>query len=759
LVAAMVASMLAGALHAQGRRGGAPQPGVYKDRVAVNWFHDSSRFWYRNQLRGGTREFVVVDAANGSRQSAFDHARLAAALSQAAAQQYAADRLPFDAIEFVKEAKSIRFKVADDTWECDLDSYQCVKTDAQMASPQVQDGEAPQGGRGRGGGGRGLGGRGGGGGRGAERATRSPDEKWTALIKDFNVYIRSEAEGSEVQLSSDGTEGMSYGRLEWAPDSSTLVAFRIEPGDRKEVYRIQSSPPNGGRAVLQTSQYALPGDKYDSLELSLFTIDGLKQIKPKVDRIDFGGWGNPSPNLRWNKDQRRFSYEKIDRGHQRYRLIEVDARTGETRNIIDEKSDTFIWTAHTESVGVNRITWLEKSDQLIYVSERDGWRHLYLVDAASGSMTCITPGDYVVRGIERIDEDDRQLWFRACGRNADQDPYFIHHYRVNLDGTGLVALTEGNGSHSVQFSPDNKLIVDTYSRVDMPPVHELRRTSDGSLVCKFEEADITELQSTGWQPPEVFVAKGRDGETDIWGIICRPRDFDPNRKYPVLEQIYNGPQSAYVPKSFSGQRRFSNLTDLGFIVVQMDAMGTAFRSKAFHDVCWHNLADAGFPDRIAWHQAAAAKYPYYDISRVGIYGNSAGGQNAAAAVIFHPEFYKAAVANSGCHDNRMDKASWNEQWMGYPVGEQYSRSSNIDNAAKLGGHLMIIIPELDTNVPPESSYRLVDALVKARKDFDVVLIPGANHGAQSPITQRRLQDFFVRHLQGAEPPNRNADRS
>jgi dipeptidyl aminopeptidase/acylaminoacyl peptidase len=290
-------------------------------------------------------------------------------------------------------------------------------------------------------------------------------------------------------------------------------------------------------------------------------------------------------------------------------------------------------------------------------------------------------------------------------------------------------------------------------------VHKLRRTSDGKLVCDLEEADIRELVASGWTPPEVFVAKGRDGKTDIWGIIARPKDLDPNRKYPVLESIYNGPQSSYVPKSFSGTRPFSNLTDLGFIVVQADAMGTANRSKAFHDVCWHNLKDAGFPDRILWHKAIAAKYRYYDITRVGVFGTSAGGQNAAGAVLFHPEFYRAAVANSGCHDNRMDKASWNEQWMGYPVGPQYAENSNIDNAGKLGARLFLIVPELDTNVPPESTLRFVDALIRAGKDFDFLLVPGADHGAASPVTQRRVQDFFLKALQGIDPPDRNGQTS
>jgi dipeptidyl aminopeptidase/acylaminoacyl peptidase len=372
-----------------------------------------------------------------------------------------------------------------------------------------------------------------------------------------------------------------------------------------------------------------------------------------------------------------------------------------------------------------------------------------LVDAISARMTPITSGDWVVRDIDLIDQTNRVLWFRASGVFAGQDPYLIHYGRVNFDGSGLTFLTEGAGSHAIQFSPDRKYILDSYSRVDLAPVTELRRVSDGKLIAKLEEADTTELTASGWKAPEVFVAKGRDGKTDIWGIICRPRDFDPNNKYPILEDIYAGPHGSFVPKTFSARERYEAWNKLGFVVVKIDGMGTANRSKAFQDVCWQNLKDGGFEDRILWMKAAAAKDPALDISRVGIYGTSAGGQNAAAAVIFHPEFYKAAVANCGCHDNRMDKASWNEQWMGYPVGPHYAACSNIDNAGKLGGALFLIVGELDTNVPPESTLRLVDALIKADKDFELLVVPGANHGVRGPATpyvQRRMEQFFVKRL-------------
>jgi dipeptidyl aminopeptidase/acylaminoacyl peptidase len=403
------------------------------------------------------------------------------------------------------------------------------------------------------------------------------------------------------------------------------------------------------------------------------------------------------------------------------------------------------------------VTWLDDTAEIIYASERDGWRHLYLIDAKAGVLkNQITKGDWVVRAIDRIDEEKRQIWFRASGMNSGQDPYLIHYYRINFDGTGLVALTAGDGNHAIEFSPDQRFFIDSYSRVDLPTVHELRRTDDGKLIVELERGDISELEEAGWKAPEVFTAKGRDGSTDIWGVIHRPADFDPEKRYPVIEYIYAGPHGSFAPKSFSPGRQFAQLNALGFIVVQLDGMGTANRSKAFHDVCWHNLKDAGFPDRILWHKAVAAKYPQYDLERLGIYGGSAGGQNAAGGVLFHGDFYKAAVAGCGCHDNRMDKASWNEQWMGYPVGPHYAECSNIDNAAKLTGNLMLIVGELDENVPTESTYRFADALIRAEKDFDLVLVPGAGHGMGGQYGERRMRDFFVRHLHGIEPLDRNA---
>ncbi|MGW8268281.1 MAG: prolyl oligopeptidase family serine peptidase, partial [Longimicrobiales bacterium] len=395
-------------------------------------------------------------------------------------------------------------------------------------------------------------------------------------------------------------------------------------------------------------------------------------------------------------------------------------------------------------------------EEIIWMSERDGSAHLYLYDGATGRVkNQITRGEWVVRAVEWVDEENRQIWFRASGMYPGKDPYFLHYYRINFDGTGLTAYTEADGQHSVSFSPDRDLYVDRWSRVDLPPVAQLRRTSDRSVIMEIEEADDSALLATGWRHPEVFVSKGRDGTTDIWGVIVRPTDFDPAKRYPVIEYIYAGPHAAFVPKTFSTQRNLQTMAELGFVVVQIDGMGTALRSKAFHDVSWRNIRDAGFPDRILWHREVAARYPWYDISHVGIYGTSAGGQNSMAALLFHPEFYSVAVSAAGCHDNRMDKIWWNELWMSWPLGPHYAASSNVDNAHLLEGKLLLVLPELDTNVDPSSTMQVVNALIEADKDFDFLVVPGADHGSGGQYGVRKRYDFFVEHLLGIEPPDWN----
>ena len=388
------------------------------------------------------------------------------------------------------------------------------------------------------------------------------------------------------------------------------------------------------------------------------------------------------------------------------------------------------------------------------MSERDNWNHLYLYNRLTGVVkNQITKGEWYVREVLNVDVKKREIIFSANGMVPNEDPYLIRYYRIKFDGSGLICLTPEEGMHQAWFSDDKKYLVDVYSMTNKAPVTVLRSAKDGKVIMSIEKADITELLKVGWKAPETFVAKGRDGKTDIWGIIQRPSNFDPNKKYPVIEYIYSGPGSQYVPKTFIPfNRNMSAIAELGFIVIQMDGMGTSFRSKAFEEIIYKNLKDAGLADRIAWTKAAATKYPYIDIDRVGIFGASAGGQEAMGAVLFHPEHYKAAYSSCGCHDNRMDKIWWNEQWMSYPIDKSYEESSNVVNAYLLTRPLMLVVGELDDNVDPSSTYQVCNALIKANKDFELILLPGVGHTMGGDYGEHKRYDFFVKNLFGVTPP-------
>jgi dipeptidyl aminopeptidase/acylaminoacyl peptidase len=351
-----------------------------------------------------------------------------------------------------------------------------------------------------------------------------------------------------------------------------------------------------------------------------------------------------------------------------------------------------------------------------------------------------------------VDAKKRQLWLSVGGIFPEQDPYQVHFIRIDFDGTNLVKLTEGDGTHQISYSPDSRFLIDSYSRVDLPPVTELRQVSDGKKLCNLESTDASALMKAGFVMPERFVAKGRDGKTDIFGVIWRPTNFDEKKNYPVIEYIYAGPHDSHVPKRWSSYHHEQGMAELGFILVMIDGMGTSNRSKAFHDVCWKNLGDSGFPDRILWMKEAAKKYPSMDISKVGIYGGSAGGQSSTRALLAFGDFYKVAVSDCGCHDNRMDKVWWNELWMSYPVGQHYAEQSNVTQAHKLTGKLLLIVGEMDRNVDPTSTLQVVNALIKANKDFEMLFVPGGGHGiGSSPYGTRRTRDFFVKNLLGVEP--------
>ena len=574
----------------------------------------------------------------------------------------------------------------------------------------------------------------------------SPDGAYRAFVRDNNVGLREENNSEETMLTQDGTAENGYiEEFYWSPDSKKLAVIRRQKGQNHPVYFVESSPTDQLQPKLHSFDYLKPGDKVDIDRPCLFDIPTKKQV-PVNNEL----FANPYNvfDYHWSSDSKRFGFTYNQRGHQILRVVGVDPNSGAAKSVIEETSKTFICYSSKYF-----CEYLDDNNEIIWMSERDGWNHLYLYDAESGEVkNQITKGPWVVRGVDFVDCENRQVWFRASGIYSEQDPYYVHYARVNFDGTGLMLLTDGDGTHTVQFSPDRTFVVDSWSRVDMPGVCELRRCADGKRICELERADWSDLLETGWQVPQRFVAKGRDGKTDIYGIIIRPTTFSPDQLYPVIEDIYAGPQDSFVPKSFNACYGMQKIAELGFIVVKIDGMGTSNRSKAFHDVCFKNLADAGLPDRILWIQAAAKKYSYMDLSRVGIYGTSAGGQSAAAAVLTHGDFYKVAVADCGCHDNRMDKIWWNEQWMGWPVGPEYEANSNVTLAKNLAGKLLLMVGEMDRNVDPASTMQMVNALIKADKDFDLLIVPGAGHGvAGGAYAARRQADYFVRHLLGVEP--------
>jgi len=708
---------------------------VYNSIDRANWIDNTGRFWYRKVIKDG-KEFVLVDAERATKQPAFDHEKLSASLSKAANKQYSAKNLPFNTFTFINNQTSIRFEADSVQWICDLNTYLCTKGGPVAPSTIPQRGQ-PQRGQ-------------------PQRGTppteqRSPDGKLNTYVKNFNLFIREADTNKEYQLSYDGSEGNYYSlsSVSWSPDSKKIAAYRTTPGYQRLVHYVESSPTDQLQPKHTTMVYAKPGDVLDFDVPVLFQMDTKKQITINNELFP-NAYSNG--RIQWWRDSRAFTFEYNQRGHQVYRIIEVDANTGTPRAIVNEECKTFF-----EYSGKRYRYDINDGREIIWMSERDGWNHLYLYDGLTGRVkNQITKGEWVVRGVDRVDVKNRQIYFRASGMYHGKDPYLINYYRINFDGTGLVAYTEGDGNHSISFSPDSAYYVDTYSRVDMPPVWELRRSSDRKLVVELERTDIQDLLKIGWKMPEVFVSKGRDGVTDIWGIINRPMKLDETKKIPILENIYAGPQSSFVPKTFSTNNGMQALCELGFIIVQIDGMGTANRSKAFHDVCWKNLGDAGFPDRILWMKSAAERYPYIDITRVGVYGTSAGGQNAAGAVLFHPEFYKVAVASCGCHDNRMDKIWWNELWMGWPIGPEYAASSNVDNAYRLQGKLFLIVGEMDSNVDPSSTMQVVNALIKANKDFDLLVVPGMNHSNGGTFGERKRRDFFVKNLLDVKPPDWNS---
>lgn len=695
--------------------------------VVPHWVDQTSAFWYVRQTEKG-KEYVKVDAASKKRTALFDQQKMASALTEKAGREINAYNLPLQNCRLNISLDTLRFQLDGKFWAYSIKNNRLLDEGAITS-------------------------------RGKERhwmevddekegsPVTSPDGKWTAFIKNDNVYVREVATGKEKQLSQDGTLSNYYSSyIQWSPDSKSVVSCRIRPVEKRYVYYVESSPADQAQPKLHKQEYAKPGDELRFKVPCIFEVESGRRLIPSTEL--FSHQYELSGPM-WNADSKAITFEYNERGHKVYRVLEMSAVDGSVRTLIEEKEEKY--------VNYPRIyrNYLSDGKRIIWSSERDNYNHLYLYDRATGKpLNQITKGEWYVRGVQHVDEANEVIYFSANGMKKGEDPYLIHYYKINFDGSNLVELTPEEGMHQCWYSSDYKYLVDVYSKVDQAPIAVLRDAKNGKIRMQLDKADISALLANGWKAPEVFSAKGRDGKTDMWGVIYRPSNFDPSKKYPVIEYIYSGPGDQYVPKTFSSYNWWmTSLAELGFIVVQVDGMTTSFRSKEFEEVCYKNLKDAGLPDHIAWIKAAAQKYPYMDIDRVGIFGCSAGGQESTGAVLFHPEFYKAAYSACGCHDNRMDKIWWNELWMGYPVDESYSACSNVDNAHLLSRPLMLVVGELDDNVDPASTMQVANALIKANKDFELVVIPGAHHTMGEDFGEHKRYDFFVRHLMGVTPPS------
>ena len=728
--------------------------------VAPAWLPDE-RFSYRSVTPEGT-QFLLVDPVKRTRVPAFDHAKLAAALSTASGATFTVSQLPFQSIELSPDAKTVSFDADRRRWSCDVAGAKCTTT-----GDAVGGRAAGAGGRGQGQAGRGqAAGRGGRG--GAAAGVASPDGKRAVFIRDWNLWVRDVATSQEKQLTTDGVKDFGYATdnagwassdraiVLWSPDSKKIATYQQDEREVGDMYLVDTKV---GHPTLKAWKYPLPGDKAVAmLQRVIIDVDAARvtrlQMPPDYHRATLGD--NFSLNdIKWSPDAAQLAFVSTSRDHKQAIFRLADAATGAVRTVFDETVPT-----HFESVAAWRVVW--PTNEVIWYSQRDAWGQLYLYDLVSGKLkNQITTGEGPVTQITRVDEKTRTIWFTALGREKSQDPYFRHLYRIGMDGKNYVSLDPDDGDHDAQVSPSGRYVIDTYSKPDVPPVVALR-DGDGKLVLPLEKADISKLLATGWKPPMSITMKAADGKTDIYGMLFRPTNFDPTKKYPIVNNAYPGPQSGSTgARTFSAARGDRQaLAELGFIVVIIDGRGTPNRSKSFHDAYYGAMGrDNTLPDQVAGMKDLALKYPWIDLERAGMWGHSGGGFITADAMFRYPEFFKVGIAESGNHDQRNYEDDWGERYQGLLTKnadgtDSYDAEANQNMAKNLKGKLLLAHGMMDNNVPPSNTMLVVEALIKANKDFDLVVFPNQPHGYgdQSQYMMRRRWDYFVKWLLGAEPP-------
>jgi dipeptidyl-peptidase-4 len=741
---------------------------VSGDSVAPEWLLDGNRFWYRNKTPTG-HEFVMIDPARNARSLLFDNAKLAAAISTASDTSFDPNKLPFRTFKFTNDGKNeheIEFNAIKKRFVCDILAYKCTVGDTTKS-------EVPY--------------------------VLSPDKKLEAFISKWNVYVRPRGgKGDSTQLTTDGVEYWSYGitmprpsqlqltrpvpvrpQMRWSPDSKRLAVMRQDERGVAMMPYISYTPQ---RPKMYTQPYALPGDtavptpSFHIIDLTTKSNVAVK-LTPRPSQLVLGSVRDSA----WNTTSDKIYATWFTRASKSAYLGEFDARTGAYRIVVRDTSKTNVEIGPPTA---DPVSWYVTKDgkTAFWYSERDGWPHLYNFDitgtggvaaaAASGDggssapaieekvKAQVTSGPWSLGAIQAVDETAKHVYFTARGREAGHFLYYGHLYRANYDGSGLTLITPEDADHNIRFSPSGRYFVDTYSRIEKEPVTVLRAIPDGHIVRELEKADVSRLKAIGWRPAQTFTVKARDGVTDIYGVISFPPNIDTTKKYPVIDNIYPGPQVGSVGAwNFKNGGETFSLAELGFVVIQLDHLGTPFRSKAFHDNYYGNFGDNGLPDHIAAIKQLAARYHFIDVDRVGIFGHSGGGFASTDAILRYPDFFKVAVSGAGNHDNRSYNIYWAEKYQGLMNRDTVRKTDNFEGSANktmvknLKGHLLLMHGDMDDNVHPANTIQLVDELIKANKTFDLIIAPNRNHGLNEPYFIRRRWDYFVQYLLGETPPN------
>lgn len=709
---------------------------------------DDGRFWYRARTRDGT-EYVLVDPARGTRDAAFDHGRLAAALAAASGGRVEATSLPIQTLRLSRDVSEATAVVSGQRYICDLSAYTCAAEGATRPPYPAPRASVP-----------------------------SPDGRYAAYIRDYNLWVRDLTTGEDRQLTTDGIEDFGYATnnagwyrsdvpvLLWSPDSKKIATFQHDSRGVSMMYLVST---NVGAPRLEAWRYPLPSDSVIfRIHRVIIEVEPARvirlQMPPDAHRStinDHIAEGSRFLDVQWYPDASRLAFISSSRDHKHAVLRVADAATGEVRTVLEERSPTQFQSG-IAAVGTSNWRVLPASNEVLWWSQRDDWGHLYLYDLRTGELKRqITSGAWNVAELIHVDERGRVLYFTGVGREQGRDPYFQHFYRIGMNGRGLRLLSPEDANHTIDVSPDGAYFVDTYSTPVEPPVTVLRRTRDGRQVAELERADISRLLAIGWKPPTPIVVKARDGETDLYGLMFTPTQLDSTAKYPIVNYIYPGPWGSSVgSRNFSAARRdHQALAELGFVVVAIDGMGTEWRSKSFADFYYGNMGDNTIPDQIAGMRELAQRFPWIDIERAGMWGHSGGGFATASAMFRYPDFFKVGVSQAGNHDNRGYEDDWGERFM-----PPYMRTNGSDNwaaqanqlvAENLRGKLLLSHGAMDNNVSPYNTYLVVDALIKANKDFDLIIFPHQRHGfgVDDNYMMRRRWDYFVRHLMGAEPPH------